>query len=213
MSRGLPVVVLEHAAKPLPAANLVGHDRPGADRWRGADRRGEAERGMRPLAVVVVDVLGQEMVQVPSPEHDEVVEAFGLDALDQSFDMGVEVGRGVRQAHRLDPGLGQGRTECAIPPAARGELAVAVVEQQLWQGHALGQRSGSSRRVSLWRIWTQGRGTRWGSVCQLAHSLRGAGHPTPSNAGSNPESIRSQRSEVPTVIFRHFHDVLAPGRH
>jgi hypothetical protein len=44
---------------------------------------------------------------------DEVVEAFGLDALDQPLDIGVEVGRAVRQLH------------------GRGEPAVAVTEQGL----------------------------------------------------------------------------------
>lgn len=84
MSRGLPVVVLENSAEALLAANL---DRPGADRRWPAHRRGEPERRMRPLAVVVVDVLGEQMVQVPSPEHDEVVKALDLDALDQPLDV------------------------------------------------------------------------------------------------------------------------------
>lgn len=87
MSRGFPVVVLENAAEPLLAADLVRIDRTSTI-WRlPAHRSGEAERHMRPLSVVVVDVLGQEMIQVPGPEYDEVVEAFDLDALDQPFDL------------------------------------------------------------------------------------------------------------------------------
>lgn len=115
MSRGLPVVVPENAAEPLSAADFAGTERPSAGWWRPAHRRGELQGHVRPLAVVVGDVLGQQVVEVPRAEHDEVVEAFDLDALDEALDVGIEVWRPEWQLHGLDPGIGQRHAE-ARPP-------------------------------------------------------------------------------------------------
>lgn len=93
MSRGRPVIVPDHAAEALAAADFAGLDRPGADGWLSPHRRGELQGHVRPLAVVVVDVLGEQVVQVPGSKNNEVVEALNLDALNQSFDVGVEVRR------------------------------------------------------------------------------------------------------------------------
>lgn len=97
MSRGLPVVVLDDPAQSLLAPHLMGLDesstgRRGSSRWRG-----EVQGRVRPLAVEVVDVLREEVVEVGSAEDDEVVEALGLNALEQPLHMGVEIGRSVGQ--------------------------------------------------------------------------------------------------------------------
>lgn len=136
-SRGLPVVVLQDAAEPLLAPDTAKLDRSGADRGSFSQRRGEPERRVRASAVVVVDVLVQEMIQMPGPEHDEVIEALGLDALDEPLDVGVEVRRAVRKLHGLDAGLGECFAECTV---TCGELAVAVAEQEPGLGHVPGQR-------------------------------------------------------------------------
>jgi len=119
VSRGPPVIVLEDTAEPLAAADVPTADRPGASRRRPTKRRGEPERRVRPLAVVVIGILAQQVVEVPGSEDDEVVEAFDLDALDQPLDVGVEVGRPVRQPNGCDPSPGQRRAKGAPPPRPR----------------------------------------------------------------------------------------------
>lgn len=135
MSRGLPFIVPENPAETFAAADIAGVDRSGADRWQATDRCGELQGHVRPFPIVVVNVLGQEVVQVPGAQDDEVIEAFNLNALDQPLDMGVEIGRSVRQPHGADPGFGQSRNEGAV---AGSELAVAVAEQKPGFGHAVG---------------------------------------------------------------------------
>ena len=76
MSRSLPVVVLENPAEPLFAADFAWLDRCGAGGRLPAQGSGEGERHVRPLPVVVVDVLGQQMVHVPGSEDDEVLDAL-----------------------------------------------------------------------------------------------------------------------------------------
>ena len=108
MSRRLPVVVPDDAAEPLLAAELERLDPPGAGRRLSARGRGEAEGRMGTLPVVVgIDVLAQQVVQVAGAEDDEVVEAFGLDALQEPLDVGVEVRRTERQGmNRFGPRRG-----------------------------------------------------------------------------------------------------------
>ena len=48
-----PVVVLDHSAEPLPAPDLAVIDRPGSCRRRPAHRRGEGERRVRALPIVI----------------------------------------------------------------------------------------------------------------------------------------------------------------
>lgn len=135
MSRDLPVEVFENPAESLTAANFAGLNRPDAGGRRSAHRGSEVQGHVRPLPVVVVDVFGQEMIEVARAQDDEVIEALDLNALDQPLDVGVEVGRPVRQPHGADPGCGQCSAEGAVPG---GELAVAVAEQKPGFGHAVG---------------------------------------------------------------------------
>jgi hypothetical protein len=123
VSCGVPVVVLQDSAEPLSAADFVRLDWPSADRRLPACRSGEAQGRMRPLAVVVVDVLGQQVIEMPRAADDEVVEALSLNALDQALDMGIQIGRSVRQAVGRDAGVGEGLVEC------RPVFGVAVPRQ------------------------------------------------------------------------------------
>ncbi len=47
---------------------------------------------VRPLMVIVVDVLVDQIPKMPLPEDDEMIQALVLDQLDPAFDVGVEVG-------------------------------------------------------------------------------------------------------------------------
>ena len=49
---------------------------------------------MRPLGVVVLDVLANQIVEVLLAEHQEVIEALDLQRLNQPLDVGVGVRRG-----------------------------------------------------------------------------------------------------------------------
>jgi hypothetical protein len=137
VSRGLAVVVLENPAEPLAAADFAGLDGPGAGGRLPVQGSGVCERHVRPFPIVVVDVLRQQVIQVPGAEDDKVVEALDLDALDQALDVRVEIRRAVRKPHGLDPGFGQRSAEGTVP---RGELIVAVAEEELGLGHPWGQR-------------------------------------------------------------------------
>lgn len=120
VSRSPPVIGLENPAEPLSAPHFAGLERSGAGGRQSAHRRGKREGHVRPLPVVVVDVLGQQVVQVPGAQDDEVVEALDLDALDQPLDMGVEVGRPVPQLRGLDADLGQRSAEGAVAGVPTG---------------------------------------------------------------------------------------------
>lgn len=65
---------------------------------------------MRPLGVVVFDVLTGEMIEVLRPHHDEPVEALTLQHLDEPLGVGVEVGRAVGQADGRGHALAFDRT-------------------------------------------------------------------------------------------------------
>lgn len=54
---------------------------------------------VRPLHVVVLEPLGNQVVEVPLAQDHEVVEALLLNRLDEPFDIGV----GVRRADRRTP--------------------------------------------------------------------------------------------------------------
>ncbi len=90
-SRSHPGVVLDDATEPLTAPDRASDNRPGPCFRSPAHRRGEPQRRMGPLPVVVIDVLSQEVVQVPGADHHEVVEALRADALDQALNVGIHV--------------------------------------------------------------------------------------------------------------------------
>lgn len=152
MSRGLPVVVLENAAEPFLAADIPAADRPGANRRLPADGCGEADGRVRPLPVVVADVLAQKMVQVPRAEDDEVVQALDLDALDEPLDVSIQIGRAVRQPNGLDPGPGQCRAKGRADPKGRSLRLddwprFGAAGDQPWSGSC--HRSRVNRRLSV----------------------------------------------------------------
>lgn len=96
-----PVVVPQHPAQPRAARHstpTVRHPR----RRRRARWRPEFDRRVRPLPVVVPDVLGHQMVEVAGAHDEEPVEALDLHRLDESLDVRTKVRRPVREPDGLD---------------------------------------------------------------------------------------------------------------
>ena len=91
--RGCALVMPQHSSEPRPTLdrNAV---------WRITIRfrpfpgeRNVAQRLMRTLGVVVLDVLCNQIVEVLLAEHDEVIQRFLLQALNEPFDVGLQVRR------------------------------------------------------------------------------------------------------------------------
>ena len=101
------------------------------DRWRRSlavgccgIRRIEVESAMRSSAVVMIDVLGEDRLDVASTEDQEVVQAVFSDGANPAF------GKRVRPwgaARRLD-GLDADRGEYSVE--RRGELGVPVADEE-----------------------------------------------------------------------------------
>lgn len=78
---------------------------------------------MRPLLVVVPDELTHEVIQMPEPDGDEVVQALALDRPDPALGKGVH----QRRVGRDPLGAAAASGQCGVEP--RPELAVAVADQ------------------------------------------------------------------------------------
>ena len=78
-----------------------------------AQRHAEVEAAMRPLLVVVADVLPEDRFEVAPPEHQGPVEALGADGPHEPFGESVRPGR----AHRSLDHLGTFRPEDLVEAA------------------------------------------------------------------------------------------------
>jgi len=56
------------------------------------------------LEVVVRDILGDELTQVPLPDRDDAAEALTANGADEALGEGIEIRAACRQAHTLDAG-------------------------------------------------------------------------------------------------------------
>ena len=75
------------------------------------------------MVVVVINELGDEIIQVSFAESNEMVQTFILDRLHESFDTGIQIWRTDRQAFRLDAIILQKLTELS------GKLRIPIVKQ------------------------------------------------------------------------------------
>lgn len=64
-------------------------------------------RLMRALGVIVLDVLGNQVIEVLLAEHDEVVQRFLLQALDEPLDVRLQIGRTDAVLLHLDTGVAE----------------------------------------------------------------------------------------------------------
>jgi len=108
---------------------------PAEDRQRddlpvdGALRRHQcllADPLVRACAIVVTDVLGDDPLEVPVVEHEDVIEAFATQRTEKPFTDRVHVRRAHRRADHPDAG-GQGERIEGDP-----ELVVVIQEQEPW---------------------------------------------------------------------------------
>lgn len=79
------------------------------------------------------------MIEVPQPQDVQVLEALGLDALDQPFGKCVEVGGAAGQAHDGDAGGLERPVELLPVPG------IVVAENEPWSGRAAGGASAEAR--------------------------------------------------------------------
>lgn len=105
-----PRIRFQQSAKPLSAADFVelGNRRPGwfslflsAVRLR-RDQRLVLQALMRPFHVIVLQKLLAQVIEMPEPEHDKVIETFLLDRLDEPLGVDVHVRRAKGDFHRFD---------------------------------------------------------------------------------------------------------------
>jgi len=117
-------------------------------------RRSQLESLMWPLAVVVLDELDQDALQLPATEDQQVVEALAPDGPYPALRERVRARRSVGQADDLDALAAEDVVE------ADRELGVSIVKQKPGRERALlelpGQvasllRTSARRRSSDWR--------------------------------------------------------------
>src|SRR5512146_1494479 len=85
-SRRLSVVALQQPAQPLAAVDNAFSRRRGLGFHDPA-----AERLVRPLQVVMLHELVDDVANVPLPEQDHLVQALALDGADERLGVGVQV--------------------------------------------------------------------------------------------------------------------------
>ena len=82
------------------------------------------QRSVRPVGVVVLDIVAQHYVEVAWSGDQDAVEAFAAQRADEAFDDRVRAGCPDRGSDDPDVGTGEDRVERG------GELAVPVADQE-----------------------------------------------------------------------------------
>src|SRR5580704_17449793 len=80
---------------------------------------------MWPLGMIMLEKLATQVVHVPLTEDHEIIEAFLLNALDKSLDIGRRVGRAIGRPAGVNPGVLQRGIE------ASREFTVPIVHNDL----------------------------------------------------------------------------------
>ena len=83
---------LDHAAKPLSTCNLFEKNRLPFGHGRLVTRRPVVSVRMWAGLVVVLREFANQIIEVILAEGDKVIEAFGLDCLNETFDLCVQIG-------------------------------------------------------------------------------------------------------------------------
>ena len=83
----------QQAPQPLAAHDLSqAGNRLVLRRWLTGNDQLVAEPLVRPLFVIMVDELSDQMIQVRLAQHHEMIQALDLDRLNPPFHKGIEVG-------------------------------------------------------------------------------------------------------------------------
>src|SRR5258708_2966376 len=115
-----------------PAEDWEGHDVP-LGRALCGDRGLLVDPLVRSRCVVVADVFGDDALEVPAVEHENVVQALATQRTEKALTDGVHVWRAHRRADHPDAG--------AVRERIKGspELVVAVASQEPWRRTAGGR--------------------------------------------------------------------------
>src|SRR5664279_3276249 len=121
VSSGCATVFVDQTAKDLgllDGPTAVGTSVPGSDRWQ------LFQRSMRPMRVVVVLVVGQNVSELPLAEDQHPVQALATDRAHPPLGIRVAFRRTRRTSQHLDTGIGEYSIE------ACGELRIAITDQE-----------------------------------------------------------------------------------
>ena len=121
VSGGGPVILVDEATEAVAAVDLA-HAR--SFLWRVRVGRAKFKCTMWPLAVVVIDVDAERVLEVASVEDQQPVQALRTDCSDEAFRDGVRLRRSHRSLHDPDAFAAEDLVEGAAV------LAVAVADQE-----------------------------------------------------------------------------------
>src|SRR6266511_1537052 len=121
---GCSLVFVDQSAEQVAAMNCNRRVGVAVEVGDGAAWRGELERSVRPVLVVVVGVRAQDSFEVTAPPDEDAIEAVVADRAHPALSERVR----VRRLHRRSDHLDAFRAEDFVEGAA--ELRVAVVDQQ-----------------------------------------------------------------------------------
>ena len=82
---------LDHTPKPFSTDDFFKPNRLPLGHWRLITRRPMVSMRVRSRFVVVLDKFANQVVEMILAEGNEMVEAFGLNGLNKSFDPGVQI--------------------------------------------------------------------------------------------------------------------------
>ena len=144
---GPPIVMME------PTEHRDGNDVP-----LGRALRSDGDQLVDPLVrargVVVPDVFGDDAVEVPAVEHENVVEALATQRAQKAFADGVHVRRAHRGLDYPDPGGSRRRVrKCAVKSAAA--MGPQCPLRKVFQGIVLPRIGAGSMPCSVrmrWRV-------------------------------------------------------------
>jgi len=116
-------IFVDEAAEPVSPLNTHSGRFHG---WMGAPGgRVLQQRPVRPMVVVMIDILAEDHPQVPYPGDQHPVQALAAGAADPAFRYSVRAGRLDGRLDDPHAGRGEDRVECG------GELGVSVPDQEL----------------------------------------------------------------------------------
>src|SRR5687768_4539127 len=108
-SRGRAMIVLEHSAQTCDAAYVAACVRESIGRL--TTQQLILQTLVRPLRVIVLDILTHEIVEVLLTKNQKIVKALLLNRLNESFNVRIKIWRPVRQLAHLNSPLVEKCTE------------------------------------------------------------------------------------------------------
>lgn len=110
-------------------------------------RRREIQASMRPMAVVMINVDGQDTCKVAGTQNEQPIEALGTDRPNESFCDGVRLRRLNRRANETNAGALEYVVE------ATREFVIAIPNQPTNRFVALGESQATCRACCVTHSW------------------------------------------------------------